>query len=1854
MNDDFVDLEQEQQEEQEVRQDAAVQGQAAAAQVPPAPVVMIHNEMHDVLSQVVGLSDHQINALSNEDVVTLRDLVLIEQDDLLALFNEDDDTLRLRVKQQSRLKAFMEWALYQEQVKGVQNIRDIVQEFNIQICEEWQRQLSTKRKHADDRSIKGKKDSVKEPEVFTGKMQTWLKAKREMKAYLSQREGVNGIPLIYVIWNEQDDQEADHTSPVVTMISNARHEGSDFQKDNFIVFSILQTWTTGSNASDYIDQYDLNKDGRGAWLHLVAQMEGGDAKNVMARNANRIIQESYFSHETRNFTAEDYCNKHIRANLQLRQAGHGKQKHEEVTEFIDHIDQSLAYIKADIRKDPQANNDIFAACRLFKELYELTKPLSAARTGRGQERSVGGMSSRGGRGRGGSGRSGRNGPRSQGRGGRGGGRQGFRGSRGGRGDTRGGRTGMFLDNSVLNQMTPAQRKAFYAGRELLQSQQGNEQAQSQVRSVSAVQQQPTPSTTTSETQATVPTSSSNNDAASQQFGRAGRRLQGALTVTNRKSINRVSIIAESQTNRQESRDMDRFYRFEIDSRADTTCCGRGWRVQSYTGQVVDVNGFHDSFETIKNVPIATCYASYDHPDGNTYIIVVNEALFFGDSMEHSLLPPAQVWNNGLVCDITPKHCTQGNSLFGIYDKEQDIHLPFELTGCIAHISIRRSMHHEYLNCKQITLTSEEQWDPYSDIFKQQEQPYMRNNQRIEDDYLYATYDFHGNRIIRATSSSDHRSSVTAEQLARRWGTSVTVAQNTLKVTTQRGVRFVTKENLSRRFRTRQAQLQYRHLRTNVFSDTMFSEVKSIRSNTCAQVFVTDETYSRVYPMKTKADAFVALNSFVQSVGIPKMLITDNAREEYDAEWERVRKKYLIHQRVTEPYSPWQNKAELEIRELKGHFRRVMYKTQAPERLWCYCFEYVSDIRSFTARPRLDDRTPYENLTGETPDISEYIEFEFHGWVKWWDPQVGEQLGRWLGVAKNQGPAMVYWILQENCKVISRSTVRILRKEEILDENERQKRNTFERKEFEILGKPDDEAIQGEQNDEMEQPIPVEQMYQADDDDEVTPIAERQQQKRTTPDAAEGPVEMYGVEVMLPFGDRKEIAKVIGRKRDHDGNYIGHVDRNPLLDTSVYIAEFPNGDQVEIAHNVLAEHLWSQSDEEGNNIRLFKGIIGHRKGKNAVDKKDQFRIVNGRNVKKRTTAGWDIEVEWEDGTTSWLPMKQVKATNQVELAEYAVNNEIEDEAAFNWWVKDTLQTRKRLIKLSQRRQVKTGYKFGVQIPKTVQQALELDTLAGNKLWYNAIMKEMTKVMVAFDIKERETPPPPGHQFVNLHMVFDIKMDFTRKARLVAGGHMTEAPNSITYSSVVSRDSVRIMFLIAALNELDIWMSDVGNAYLNAQPREKIYTYAGPEFGPQDEGKMVIIVRALYGLKSSGAAWRAHFAKSLEDLGFFPCYADMDVWRRPAERKDKTPYYEYILVYVDDQLTISEDPKNITDALQAPPFNYELKGVGPPTRYLGVTIGDYMLGTYKTKYLSAEGYLEKAIPTIEERFGNLSELFRKSSCYVPAPPTYHPEVDTSCSLDEDSTCLYQSYVGILRWAVEIARIDTSHSGATMARFMAAPRSGHLTGILRMFAYLKFHLRSKIVIDPFIRDWSSKEWTQPDWKDFYPDAQEIIPDNAPEPRGKPVQINLFVDASHATCLMSRRSTTGVIIFLNGTPIKWYSKRQNTIETSTFGSEFMAARTAVELNDALRYKLRMFGVPLDGPTNGFCDNESVLKNVTRPESTLTKKHNAIAYHKVRESVASGAIRFTYESGKTNLADLLTKFLPPILHKQMCQCIFH
>ena len=121
-----------------------------------------------------------------------------------------------------------------------------------------------------------------------------------------------------------------------------------------------------------------------------------------------------------------------------------------------------------------------------------------------------------------------------------------------------------------------------------------------------------------------------------------------------------------------------------------------------------------------------------------------------------------------------------------------------------------------------------------------------------------------------------------------------------------------------------------------------------------------------------------------------------------------------------------------------------------------------------------------------------------------------------------------------------------------------------------------------------------------------------------------------------------------------------------------------------------------------------------------------------------------------------------------------------------------------------------------------------------------------------------------------------------------------------------------------------------------------------------------------------------------------------------------------------------------------------------------------------------------------------------------------------------------------------------------------------------------------------------------------------------------------------------TGILIFCNRSQIICHSKRQNGVDTSTFGSEFTAMKNFVELIAALQLKLRLFGVPIDGSTAILCDNEALYNNASTPGYQLRKKHHSVLYHMSRGAVASGACRITKENTETNLSDIFTKVLPP------------
>ena len=645
------------------------------------------------------------------------------------------------------------------------------------------------------------------------------------------------------------------------------------------------------------------------------------------------------------------------------------------------------------------------------------------------------------------------------------------------------------------------------------------------------------------------------------------------------------------------------------------------------------------------------------------------------------------------------------------------------------------------------------------------------------------------------------------------------------------------------------------------------------------------------------------------------------------------------------------------------------------------------------------------------------------------------------------------------------------------------------------------------------------------------------------------------------------------------------------DDDLFHVEYADGNDAHLTYEEII-NLLNKETEDGYHLWTFKEILDHRLVKR-----------EGKNV-------MEVEVLWDTGERSWEALNLMKADDPVTISQYVEKKGLIDKPYWKW-ANRYLKNKKKFLRLS--RQVflskqKTGpvYKFGVQVPRNTKEALLLDKQNKNELWKEAIAKEMNKI-VEFQVfrKSADGKPPPGYKKIPCHMIYDVKFDGRRKARFVAGGHLTDDPGEDAYAGVIAPEAVRLGMFAAVHNNLQVIAADIGNAYLHAKTGEKLYTILGEEYGPLS-GIIWIFDKGLYGLRSSGARFHEHLSDILKKMEFKPSQADPDLWF-----KDCGTHYEYIARYVDDILIFSKEPQELIKCLQV---TYSLQGVGVPEYYLG---GDFKV-VKKSNGIETFTFCAKTfITNVCERIERLMEIVLKSF-ETPMATGDHPEMDDTGFLNNDEHSKYRMLIGCGQWAITLGRFDVMFSIQTMARFTAAPRQGHITRVLRIFGYMKAYAKYGIIIDVQEKTISQTEDIKVNWEEQYPGAHEELPSNMPKPKGKPANLVIYADADHAHDQLTRRSVTGILLFINSTPIKWYSKRQNTVETSTYGAELVALRIAIDIVVEFRYKLRMMGIPLKGPSQVLCDNKGVVLNTTLPSSTLKKKHNAIAYHRVREAVAA------------------------------------
>jgi len=1007
--------------------------------------------------------------------------------------------------------------------------------------------------------------------------------------------------------------------------------------------------------------------------------------------------------------------------------------------------------------------------------------------------------------------------------------------------------------------------------------------------------------------------------------------------------------------------------------------------------------------------------------------------------------------------------------------------------------------------------------------------------------------------------------------------SVDVIKKTFAATT-RYARLDVRIPMRKHYKSRHPALNVRRLKETYATDTFFATTKAIGGETMVQLYAGRKSmFTAVYGMKSETQMPETLQDFIRQWGAMQGLKSDNAKAQLSAKVLDILRMYNIKDMQSEAYQQNQNYAENRIGYVKATVNILLDRTGSPSNLWYLCMQYVVYCLNRLAHEPIGNRTPMEVAFGETPDISALLVFMWHQPVYYQEhrakfPETDEGIGRFVGIAENVGDSLTFKVLLPNGEIIHRSGVRPA-----------DAKNPNLRTESEGKADTPEEILQSEA-------------------DVVEP--ERLRLPTVDPDELIGKIFLEKVELDNHV-HRMEVLEEIPVSPDSERQFKVLIGENGNIEDVMSASAI---EQALERQRILAED--PETDPE-DKFWTYESIVGHRKRHN----------------------GWEVKVKWSaDDDDTWEPLKVIAGTDPVTMAAYAKEHNLLDTPGwkqFKRYVKNPKMIA-RAAKQTALKRSRTGIriKFGFRVPRTIQEARRLDDRNGNTLWQEAIQQELEQLDDYDTFEVSPNGVPEGYNKIRVHFVFDVKHDGRHKARLVAGGHMTPEEAYMSYSSVASLRSMRLVMLASQLNDQELHAADIGNAYLEAYTEEKVCFIAGPEFGPGRAGKVLNIVKALYGLRTSGAQFHKKLAETMQNLGYFPSKADPNIWMRKTPGK-----WEYVCIYVDDLLIASDTPSYLTDALQK--LGYKLKGVGEPEYHLG---GDIKKVKDPEEVLQwgPTRYVKRMMDTYKNMFG--TEV-PKREVHAPLDPKDHPELDTTELLDEGERAKYISMIGSLQWAVQLGRIDIHCAVMTMSGFRQSPRVGHLERLKRIYSFLRNYKKASIKLRTDLPDYSAYTEVEQDWSQVYGPTQEEIPADAPEPRGKPVITTTFADANLMHDLVTGRSCTGILHMVNKTPIDWFSKKQNLVETAVYGSELVAARIAVEQIMDLRYTLRMLGIPVQGKSWLFCDNMSVVISSTIPKSTIKKRHNALAYHRTREAVAAGIVRIHHIRSEENPADILTKF---------------
>ena len=1045
----------------------------------------------------------------------------------------------------------------------------------------------------------------------------------------------------------------------------------------------------------------------------------------------------------------------------------------------------------------------------------------------------------------------------------------------------------------------------------------------------------------------------------------------------------------------------------VDSGANGGLAGSNMRVIETSSAVVDVAGIEGNMLT--DLPLCTAAGTVQTTSGPAVAIFHQYAhVGHGETIHSS----NQMAAFGLDVDEKPAS-TGGKQTIATPD---GFVIPLAIRGGLAYMDMHPPTDKELDTLPYITCTSDEPWNPA-----------ILDNEADEQVFLDApvtdvsdTSD--ANLLVCLASLSENKAEspfrsfkqimlpkdpdYAALQPLFGW-LPVQRIKNTIQATTQW---YKAEECLPfrRHFRSRFPAANVPRLNETVATDTFFANTPAHDDGilghggaTMVQLYVgTTSQITDIFPMSNESHMHETLLDFIRRHGAPNSLFSDNAKAQTGKKVQNILRHYTIADMQSEPHYQHQNYAERRIQDVKRMTLSIMDRTSTPSPFWLLCMLYVVYLLNHSASHATGSITPLERAHGQKADISALLVF------RWWEPvyyhapsesfpDTKERSGRWVGVAEHQGDALTYLILDDESQhVVARSMVRTA-----LDEQTPNKR-----------AKPASDGGEDDYSSSTHAPL-----LQS-----VTDLLASEVDPSEVRLPTFSPEELIGRTFVTSIDGKDTKATVMQRVHDHDSD--NHQNIKFLVDVG-------DGEHSEIMKYPFVCDAINQHNEDKvatDPVYTYEEIVSHQGPLQPADKDYKGSKYN-------------VKITWTDGTTSFEPLCQVVRDDPVGAAQYAQQNNLLDTPGWK-----SLRPIARRLEATRVNTSKTKssrepeYKFGVRIPRNSKEADMLDKKNQDTKWEESRIKELNQLFEyeVFDDLGKGTAPPEGYKKIRVHIIYDCKHDLRRKSRCVADGHLTD-PCSNSYSGVISLRTMRIALLVGELNNLRVMVDDIGNAYLEAMTQEKVYIVAGPEFG-ELEGHTLLIRKALYGLRTSGARFHDKLADTLRDMDFFPCKCDPDLWMR-----DAGDTYEYVCVYVDDLMAIMKDPQAFFDALTGK-YQYKLKGVGEPAYHLG---GNFSRNADGTLVWGARTYIQRMMENYKLMFGQMPY-----KAHSPLVSGDHPETDETPELGPDGIRIYQSMIGALQWCITLGRFDIACAVMTMSRFRTAPRKGHFQRLQRIYGYLR----------------------------------------------------------------------------------------------------------------------------------------------------------------------------------------------------------